>query len=251
MKRDRRLSILYEDDEILVVDKPAGVLTIPSHPTRAPYEDTVLRRVREYVSRPRGPRPYVGVLHRLDRDTSGALALALSREAHEAGRALFSAHQFERHYLAIVHGVPAPEKGTIRAPISSRYISGRRGVARPGRDARDAVTHYTVLEDLGRVSLVALELGTGRQHQIRAHLEHLGHPLLGERVYSGEGKARIKAPRQMLHAWKLKFAHPLRSVTIDVEADPPSDFLTVLSRYHTRSTPAKSSPRRREEHEEE
>jgi 23S rRNA pseudouridine1911/1915/1917 synthase len=232
MRRERRLSILHQDDEILVIDKPAGLLTIPSDPARAAFEDTVLRRVRDYLARPRGPRPYVGMLHRLDRDTSGALAIALTREAHAAGRAMFAAHQFERHYLAIVHGVPAPPEGTIRAPISSRYTSGRRGVARPGQDAREATTHYTVLESLGRVALVALELETGRQHQIRAHLEHLGHPLLGERVYSGDRTPPIKAPRQMLHAWKLKFEHPLRPLTIDVEADPPRDFLSVLARFH-------------------
>ena len=230
--KGKRLDILYEDTDILVVDKPAGLLTIASDRTRAPFEDTVLRRVREYVARPRGPRPYVGVLHRLDRDTSGALAIALSRAAHEAGRAMFAAHRFERHYLAIVHGVPHPPRGTIRAPISSRYVSGRRGVARRGDDALEAVTHYLVLDALGPVSLVELELETGRQHQIRAHLEHLGHPLVGERVYGGDARSSIKAPRQMLHAWKLTFAHPLGRRTIAVEADPPRDFLDVLARFH-------------------
>ncbi len=230
MRRAKRLSILYEDDDVLVIDKPAGLLTIPSDPARAGFEDTVLRRVREYIARPRGPRPYVGVLHRLDRDTSGALALALTRAAHASGREMFAAHQFERHYLAIVHGVPHPPEGTIRAPISSRYASGRRGVARPGQDARDAVTHYTVLESMGRTSLVALELETGRQHQIRAHLEHLGHPLVGERVYSTGAGPKIVAPRQMLHAWKLSFDHPVRSSPIAVEADPPRDFLETLAR---------------------
>jgi 23S rRNA pseudouridine1911/1915/1917 synthase len=232
MRRERRLAILHEDDEILVIDKPAGLLTIPSDPARSTFEDTVLRRARDYLARPRRPRPYVGVLHRLDRDTSGALAIALTREAHAAGREMFAAHQFERHYLAIVHGVPSPDEGTIRAPISSRYMSGRRGVARPGHEARAATTHYTVLENLGRVALVALELDTGRQHQIRAHLEHIGHPLLGERVYSGDRTLPIRAPRQMLHAWKLKFAHPLRRLTIDVEADLPRDFLSMLERFH-------------------
>jgi 23S rRNA pseudouridine1911/1915/1917 synthase len=243
----KRLSILYEDSELLVIDKPAGLLTIPSDPARAGFEDTVLKRVREYVARPpvrrslggggRGPRPYVGVLHRLDRDTSGALAIALTHAAHAAGRDLFAAHHFERHYLAIVHGVPELRDGTIRAPISSRYLSGRRGVARPGDEARDAITHYRVLEAFRGASLVELELDTGRQHQIRAHLEHLGHPIVGEQVYSADsakataGKGRkLKAPRQMLHAWTLAFPHPLRGTQVSVEADPPRDFLDTLER---------------------
>jgi 23S rRNA pseudouridine1911/1915/1917 synthase len=233
----KRLSILYEDSEILVIDKPAGLLTIPSDPARAAFEDTVLKRVREYVARPPvrrslggGGRPYVGVLHRLDRDTSGALAIALSHAAHVAGRDLFAAHQFERHYLAIVHGVPEPHEGTIRAPISSRYVSGRRGVARPGHEARDAITHYRVLEPFRRAALVELELETGRQHQIRAHLEHLGHPIVGEQVYRGDATRTIKAPRQMLHAWTLAFPHPLRCTAVSVEADPPRDFVDTLEK---------------------
>lgn len=243
MTRDkRRLTILYEDDEILVIDKPAGLLTIPSDPARAAYEDTVLRRAREYVAG-RLPRrsshqfrgrakagPYVGVLHRLDRGTSGALAIALTREAHAAGRELFAEHHFERHYLAIVHGVPAHEEGTIRVPISSRYVSGRRGVARKGQPALHAVTHYQVLEGFYRTALLELRLETGRQHQIRAHLEHLGHPLVGERVYAAGVQHAVKAPRPMLHAWKLTFPHPLRTTIISVEADPARDFLDVLAR---------------------
>ena len=232
----KRLAILYEDPEILVIDKPAGLLTIPSDPARAGFEDTVLKRVREYVARPRGPRPYVGVLHRLDRDTSGALAIALTHAAHAAGRDLFAAHQFERHYLAIVQGVPQPPDGTIRAPISSRYLSGRRGVARPGQEARDAITHYRVLEAFRGASLVELELETGRQHQIRAHLEHLGHPIVGEQVYRSPTSPKatvgrkLKAPRQMLHAWTLAFPHPIRCTEVAVEADPPRDFVDTLER---------------------
>ncbi len=230
VKRAReRLSILHEDDEILVIDKPAGLLTIPSLPTRAAFEDTVLRRVRDYVAKPRGPRPYVGVLHRLDRDTSGALALALTREAHAIGRELFRSHRFERRYLAIVHGVPYPLRGSIDVPISDRYVAGKRGVARAGQPARGAITHYTVLRAFGRASLLELELETGRQHQIRVHLEHLGYPLVGERVY-GATTSKLRAPRQMLHAWKLVFPHPVRHRTITAEADPPPDFLELIAR---------------------
>jgi 23S rRNA pseudouridine1911/1915/1917 synthase len=233
-RRSHRLAILHEDDEILVIDKPAGLLTIATDSAHAGIQDTLLGRVREYLAPPRGPRPYVGVLHRLDRDTSGALAFALTREAHRLGRELFAAHRFERHYLAIVHGVPARPRGTIDAPIADRYVSGRRGVARPGEAARDALTHYTVLEAMSGAALLALELGTGRQHQIRAHLEHLGHPIVGEKVYRSGARRAIAAPRPMLHAWKLAFGHPTRGVEIAVEADPPADFLRTLARLDRR-----------------
>jgi 23S rRNA pseudouridine1911/1915/1917 synthase len=126
--------------------------------------------------------------------------------------------------------VPSPPEGTIDAPISDRYVSGRRGVARPGEAAREAVTHYTVLEAMGATALLALELGTGRQHQIRAHLEHLGHPIVGEKVYDAGAGRGIAATRPMLHAWKLAFDHPLRPTRIAVEAEPPADFLETLAR---------------------
>ncbi len=229
MKKRERLVVLYEDDEIMVVNKPAGLLTVPSGPGRGAVEDTLLRRAREYLGRPRGPRPYVGPLHRLDRDTSGALALALTSQAHAAGREMFGAHRFERHYLALVHGMPRPSSGTIDAPIGSRYEGGRRAIARKGELSRRAVTHYTVLQQMRRAALIALELETGRQHQIRAHLEHLGHPIVGDKVYSA-GAARLSASRAMLHAWRLAFDHPLRGAHIAVEADPPEDFLEALDR---------------------
>lgn len=234
MRKRRRLAILYEDHEVLVVDKPAGLLTIASGPGRAQIEDTLLGRVREYVGRGQATRAYVGVLHRLDRDTSGALALALTREAHARARAMFAAHRFERHYLALVHGMLRPAAGTIAVPITSRYEKGRRGVVSHRELARPAVTHYTVLEQLPRAALVALELETGRQHQIRAHLEHAGHPVVGDRVYSA-GATRPFAPRPMLHAWKLAFPHPLRGTRIAVEAEPPRDFLDTLDRLARRS----------------
>jgi 23S rRNA pseudouridine1911/1915/1917 synthase len=231
---------LYEDDEILVVDKPAGLLTVASHPLARASEDTVLRRAQDYAKRLRGRRAYAGVLHRLDRGTSGALALALTREAHAAGRALFAEHAFDRRYLAIVSGVPARKSGTIEAAISNEYKSGRRTIARQSDEGRYAVTHYTVRESFRDAALVELRLDTGRQHQIRLHLEQLGHPLIGESVYSGAagvaGAARAgarrlmgKVNRPMLHAWRLAFPHPLRGSRIGVEAPVPEDFERTLA----------------------
>lgn len=227
--------ILHEDDEIIVLNKPAGLLSIPSSPDAGKSEDTVLRRVREYMEFKLGHKSYVGMLHRLDRDTSGSLAVALSKDAHAAGRELFKDHRFERHYLAIVRGVPDPPTGTIHARISSGYRDGRRKLVGEDKSGLDATTDYTVRERLKDAALLELRLHTGRQHQIRLHLEKLGHPLIGERVYSGEKdpKARTDpgpANRNMLHAWTLAFPHPLNGTRISVEADPPQDFQKMLAR---------------------
>jgi len=237
------LERLYEDREILVIDKPAGLLTIATDPSQREREDTVLKRAQEYARHLHGRRGYAGVLHRLDRDTSGALAIALTREAHAAGRALFGEHRFERWYLAIVAGTPEQETGTIDAPVSRTYADGRRRLARETTDGREAVTHYRVRERLAGASLVELRLETGRQHQIRLHMERIGHPLIGERVYTAPVatatgrpgvRQRQRVERQMLHAWRLAFPHPLDGAVIQVEAAIPDDFERALRRLRSR-----------------
>lgn len=223
---------LYEDDEILVIDKPPGLLSVPTDPEAKATEDTVIRRAKEYASHLQGRASYAGMLHRLDRDTSGALAIALTRDAHRRGRALFGAHRFERWYLALVHGVPARDEGTITAAISNTYVSGRRHVVRDPDEGRHAVTHYRVRDAYRDAALLELELETGRQHQIRLHLQQLGHPLVGERVYD-EGETRIRAGRQMLHAWRLRFPHPTRDLTVAAEAPMPRDMTKLCRTYAT------------------
>jgi 23S rRNA pseudouridine1911/1915/1917 synthase len=229
--RHARLDLprLFEDDEVLVIDKPAGLLSVPTAPEAKDVEDTVLRRVKEYARHLHGRGGYAGMLHRLDRDTSGALAIALTRPAHRLGRELFAGHRFERWYLAIVHGVPRRPAGTIEAAISDAYVSGRRRVVRETSEGRRAVTHYRVREAYRDAALLELELETGRQHQIRLHLQQLGHPLIGERVYSEE-RSRVRAPRQMLHAWRLRFPHPTRSAIVAAEAAMPADMSKLCRR---------------------
>jgi 23S rRNA pseudouridine1911/1915/1917 synthase len=241
-QRQARLDLvrLHEDADILVVDKPAGLLSMATDALLRHHEDTVLRRAQEYAAHLHGRRGYAGLLHRLDRDTSGAMALALSREAHVRGRAFFAAHRFERTYLALVHGVPAIAEGTIDAAISHGYTSGRRQLARRHEAGREAVTHYRVRERFDSASLIELTLETGRQHQIRLHMQRLGHPLLGEKVYvrareAGRAGAAGRragsstdAPRQMLHAWRLAFPHPITESMVRVEAALPADFEHVL-----------------------
>jgi 23S rRNA pseudouridine1911/1915/1917 synthase len=231
--------ILHEDDQIIVLNKPAGLLSIPSSPEAGSSEDTVLRRVREYMQFKRGHKTYVGMLHRLDRDTSGSLAVALAKDAHAAGRELFKEHRFERHYLALVQGIPDPPSGTIKARISSGYRDGRRKLVDDYQAGLDAATDYRVRERLNGAALLELRLHTGRQHQIRLHLERLGHPLIGERVYASETSASAKATarqasvgaqRNMLHAWTLAFPHPITGERISVEAPLPADFLRTMKK---------------------
>jgi 23S rRNA pseudouridine1911/1915/1917 synthase len=238
-------------------------LSIPTTPEQRDVEDTVLRRARDYVSHKHGRRAYAGMLHRLDRETSGALAIALSKEAHASGRELFKHHRFERRYLALVQGVPAADRGTIELRISSEYQDGRRRVVGKEQAGLDATTHYVVRERFARASLVELELHTGRQHQIRLHLQKLGHPLLGEKVYLVSGnpnqpppsprrsadqprlkqrrsaeafaKAEGLPPRAMLHAWTLAFPHPINQTQVSVEAPIPRDFDRLLAALRRRS----------------
>ena len=234
--------ILHEDEHIIVLNKPAGLLSIPSSPDAGSSEDTVLKRVREYMAFKLGHKSYVGMLHRLDRDTSGSLAVALSKDAHAAGREMFKHHEFERHYLAIVQGIPDPPQGTIDAKISTGYRSGRRKLVDDDEEGLESSTDYRIKERLTNASLLELRLHTGRQHQIRLHLEQLGHPLLGERVYSeGDarqsrvGRTKVEAKRNMLHAWTLAFPHPLTGKPIAVQAPLPEDFDSVLNKLRSRA----------------
>ena len=214
---------------MIVVDKPAGLLTMPSAPGRGEHEDSVLSRAREYARHKRGRQAYVGLLHRLDRGTSGAVAVALSRQAHAEGRLLFKTHRFDRTYLALVAGVPEPGDGTIDRPITADYRGGRREVAAGGAASLPARTHYHVREQFGTdAALVELTLETGRQHQIRIHLAWIGHPVLGDRVYGAARESAKRTDRPLLHAWRLAFPHPLTGRRIAVEAPLPTDFRTRL-----------------------
>jgi 23S rRNA pseudouridine1911/1915/1917 synthase len=234
-KKSRRrariaLPILHQDDAVLVVDKPAGLLAVPTSP-EAKDEDTALSRVQDYVRHLNPRHPYVGVVHRIDRDTSGALAFALSPAARPALRALFREHRIERRYAALVQGDPRAESGSVDLPIHDAYQGGRRRVARPGEASRPALTRWTVVERFAGAALVEVELQTGRQHQIRVHLAHVGLPILGDHVY-GRGRAGpgpMAVPRQMLHARLLAFAHPLSGEPVRAESPLPPDFRAALA----------------------
>jgi 23S rRNA pseudouridine1911/1915/1917 synthase len=229
-----RLKVLHEDRHVLVVNKPAGLLTLP---TAEHERDTLVDRASRYLTLRHGRRPFLGVVHRLDKDTSGALALARTPEAQRAFQALFKAHDIERQYLAVVEGSPPRAEGTIDLDLVTDRGDLRRGVARVPGEGRRAVTHYRVVERFGTVAtLVACWLETGRTHQIRIHLAEIGHPVVGEAVYRPRDRAvsRARFHRQALHAQTLGFTHPLTGQDIRVEAPLPSDLVELIADLRNR-----------------
>jgi 23S rRNA pseudouridine1911/1915/1917 synthase len=223
------LPLLYADDALVIVDKPAGLLSVSTAPD-AKGEDTALARVLDYARHRDPHRGYARAVHRLDRDTSGALAVALSPAAWRGLRALFAEHRIERRYAALVVGAPPSDQGVVDLPIHDTYEGGRRRVARPGEPQRPALTRYAVAERFQGASLLDVTLETGRQHQIRVHLAHIRLPVLGDRVYGEPDRTPpARVARQMLHARSLAFTHPLTEAPVRAESPLPADFETVLA----------------------
>jgi len=224
-----RLKVLHEDRHVLIVDKPAGLLTLPT-PHREP--DTLIERAGRYLTIRHGlARPFVGVVHRLDMDTSGALALARSPESVRAFQELFKAHDIERQYLAVVEGQVGHSTGTVDLALVANRGDLRRGVSRVPGEGKHAITHYRVVERLGPVAtLVACWLETGRTHQIRIHMAEIGHPVVGDPVYRPRNRPRTKAQfhRQALHAQTLGFKHPFTGQEVRVEAPLPHDLDALI-----------------------
>jgi len=230
-----RLSLpaAYQDETLVVVDKPPGLLSVPTD--GGTHDHSVLSRLRKDLGGVLGPRAYVGALHRLDRGTSGLLAVALSRECHAAGRAAFRDHAFLRLYLALVEGVPGKDSGTIDLKIADEYEGGRRHIARDEDEpSRPAVTRFEVKERFPMAALLEVELDTGRQHQIRLHLRAIGHPIMGDGVYGS--KERPAGSRPLLHACRLAFPHPLTAQPVDCESAPPADFADAVRRLRGRGS---------------
>jgi 23S rRNA pseudouridine1911/1915/1917 synthase len=222
------LPLLYADETVVVVDKPAGLLSVPTAPD-ATGEDTALARVLDYARHRDPRRGYARAVHRLDRDTSGALAVALAPSAWRGLRALFAEHRIERRYAALVAGRPEHDRGVVDLPIHEGYEGGRRRIARPGEPQRAALTRYAVVERFQGAALLEVTLETGRQHQIRLHLAHMRLPVLGDPVYGDAARrTSVRVPRQMLHARSLAFTHPLTDVAVRAESPLPPDFEAAL-----------------------
>ena len=221
---DATYEIAWEDEHLLVVDKPAGVVVHPGAGHRA---GTLVQALEGRVAGGDDPeRP--GVVHRLDRDTSGLLVLARSDEVHAALQAALRGREIERSYLALVEGRPRARRGTIDAPLG-RDRRARTRMSTDTDDPREAVTHFEVERNLPRATLLRVRLETGRTHQIRAHLKAIGHPVLGDPEYGVPGYG---LRRQFLHAAGLRFTHPVTGVEIALASELPDDLDEALQTAH-------------------
>lgn len=222
------LDVVYEDADLVVINKPAGMVV---HPAPGHYDDTLvnalLARYPEMRSQDQNAeniRP--GIVHRLDRDTSGLIIVARNLRTQAALIELMKKHAVEKRYLALVEGVVALDTGSIDAPIG-RDRKDRQKMAITSLDSREAVTHFKVLQRFTRRSLLLLQLETGRTHQIRVHLQAIRHPVVGDMTY-GSGHRGVALERQFLHAFQLRFTHPWTGNVIEVEAPLPAELQQIL-----------------------
>jgi 23S rRNA pseudouridine1911/1915/1917 synthase len=222
--------VAYEDDDLMVVDKPAGVVT---HPSAGHREGTLVHGLLAHAVAGGVDPTRPGIVHRLDRDTSGLLVVARSERAHRRLQRLLRDRDVRREYVALVHGAFPPAL-TVDRPIGrDRRVRTRQAIDLTDA-GRDAVTHLRRLEELGRFSLVEARLDTGRTHQIRVHLDSVGHPVVGDRVY-GRREETLGLERQFLHAARLAFPHPETGEEIDVTSPLPHDLELALSRARRRT----------------
>jgi 23S rRNA pseudouridine1911/1915/1917 synthase len=244
---DIPLNIVFEDEYLLVVNKPAGMVV---HPAYQNWSGTLVNALSYHFTQlPEMPdnegRP--GLVHRIDKDTSGLLVIAKTETAMTGLAKQFFDHSIERTYWALIWGEPKEAKGTINVQIGRSLKDRRITVAFPDGDfGRHAITHYEVLQNLRYVSLVKCNLETGRTHQIRAHMKYLGHPLFGDATYGGDKVlkgtqfSKYKSfvencfkilPRQALHAKSLGFLHPITKKQLYFESDLPEDFQQVIEKW--------------------
>ncbi len=228
------LEILFEDKSLLVVNKPAGLVV---HPAAGHEEHTLVNALLHHckgslsgiggVARP-------GIVHRLDKETSGCLVVAKNDETHIALAEQFSNREVKKIYHALVCGEPARDSGEIRAAIARHPTHRKRMAVRDDSDGRAAHTSYRILERLYATTLMEAQIHTGRTHQIRVHFQFIGHPLVGDDTYGAKQNARVKeltnyaAPRVMLHAKNLSFIHPRTQKPMNFEAPLPADFKQAL-----------------------
>ena len=217
------IPIVYEDDDLLVVDKPAGMVT---HPAHGATSGTLVNALLAHIGPLPGEALRPGLVHRLDRDTSGLLVVAKTSEALSALGIAMKARHIKREYLALVHGVPEHARGTIDGPIGRDPHNRLKYTILA--EGKPAITHYALRERFPKHSELIFQLETGRTHQIRVHLAALGHPLLCDPLY-GRPDARLPLPGQALHAWRLGFKHPKTKEMLQFEVNPPREYLVTLA----------------------
>jgi 23S rRNA pseudouridine1911/1915/1917 synthase len=233
--QDIPLTIMFEDDHLLIVDKPAGLVV---HPAAGNFDGTLVNALLHHckaslsgiggVARP-------GIVHRIDKDTSGLLVVAKTDVAHEGLARQFAAHSIDRRYLAIVNGIPTESEGTIDAPLARSATNRKKIAIVEGKRGKHAVTHWRRLDVLNDAALVECRLETGRTHQVRVHMASIGHPLLGDPVYGRSGKAHgkrlkeLQFQRQALHAAELGFSHPVTKRRLSFSSPMPPDMQELFN----------------------
>ena len=230
--QDIPLTVAFEDEHLIVVDKPAGLVV---HPAAGNLDGTLVNALLHHcggslsgiggVARP-------GIVHRIDKDTSGLIVAAKTDRAHEGLAKQFAAHSIDRRYRAITRGTPKGAAGTVDAPLARSTGNRKKIAVVPG--GKRAVTHWRVLEPLGGAAMVECRLETGRTHQVRVHMASLGHPLVGDPVYGGRHPVaeRIGFRRQALHAARLGFMHPATGATQVFESVMPPDMQELFRALH-------------------
>ena len=229
------LRVIFEDEHLLVVDKPAGLVV---HPAAGNRDGTLVNALLHHcggslsgiggVARP-------GIVHRIDKDTSGLLVVAKTDVAHEGLAKQFAAHSIDRRYLAIVNGVPKTKEGTVDAPLARSAANRKKIAIVEGNRGKRAVTHWTRISSLREAALVECRLETGRTHQVRVHMASIGHPLLGDPVYGRSGKTHGKIlkdlmfHRQALHAAELGFTHPATKRRLSFASAMPPDMQELFN----------------------
>ncbi len=220
--------IVHEDEWLAIVDKPAGLIV---HEAPGHHGETLVDQLGGLLGGGEDPaRP--GIVHRLDRDTSGLLVVARNPEAHAALSRMVAERELSRRYLALVEGCPSSRTGTIDAPLGRDHRAPERVVV-GGRRPRPAVTHFEVSERVGRDALLRVRLETGRTHQIRAHMTAIGHPICGDPVYGRAGMHRLT--RQFLHSAELGFDHPRDGERLELSSPLPPDLAAALERARSGS----------------
>lgn len=219
---DIPIDIVYEDDDLLVINKESGMVV---HPAPGHYNGTLVNALLYKFNLTSGDKIRPGIVHRLDKDTSGLMLVAKNEWVHEKLSNMIASKEVDRHYLAIVDGVIKHDTGTIDAPIG-RDLNNRQKMAVTDVNGKDSITHFKVLETFKNNSLLECILETGRTHQIRVHLSYIGYPVTNDPLY---GKKKATEFGQMLHSKSIKFIHPRTKKELFYEVDPPKEFIEKLN----------------------